>query len=71
MKKVQRGTPTPEQLAAVRQFRDKYGRGWREGLLNAWMNGRDASEPDGHLLRQVRNQFGPTWLGRVQNKELE
>ena len=22
----------------------------------------DASRPNGHLLRQVRNQFGPKWL---------
>lgn len=54
--------PTPEQLAAVQAFRAKHGRTWRADLLAAWLNGRDASEPDGHLLRQVRNQLGPRWL---------
>jgi hypothetical protein len=27
-----------------------------------WFDGRDANEPDGGYLRQIRNQFGPSWL---------
>ena len=37
-------------------------RTWKQALRDAWMSGdgRDAGE-----LRQLRNQFGPSWLTRV------
>jgi len=54
--------PTTEQLAALQAFAKKYGRYWKDALRTAWMNGRDDQEPDGNYLRQVRNQFGPSWL---------
>lgn len=54
--------PTPEQIEALQAFADKYGRTWKRTLGDKWMNGRDADEPKGYLLRQVRNQLGPTWL---------
>jgi len=57
--------PNAEQLAAVEAFAAKYGKikgGWKEHLLTVWMSGADEREPNGHLLRQVRNQCGPTWL---------
>jgi hypothetical protein len=57
--------PTDEQLQAVQAFAAKYATkrgGWKEHLITCWMNGADAREPNGHLLRQVRNQFGPSWL---------
>jgi hypothetical protein len=53
---------TPEQEAAVVAFARRHGRYWKRELNNAWLNGSDAREPDGHLLRQVRNQQGPRWL---------
>jgi hypothetical protein len=56
---------TAEQLAAVAAFAGKYATrkgGWKEHLLSCWMNGADANEPNGHLLRQVRNSVGPKWL---------
>jgi hypothetical protein len=59
--------PSAEQLAAVEAFAAKYGKlrgGWQEHLLTVWMSGADAREPDGHLLRQLRNQFGPRWLAK-------
>ena len=55
-------TPTPEQLEALRAYKAKHGDYWKYKLLNAWLDGTDASEPNGHLLRQVRNQLGPSWL---------
>lgn len=55
-------TPSEEQLMAVCTYAEKHGRDWKEKLNNAWLNGSDANEPNGHLLRQVRNQFGPSWL---------
>jgi hypothetical protein len=57
--------PSTEQLAAIEAFAAKYGSlrgGWKEHLLTVWMSGADAREPNGHLLRQLRNQFGPSWL---------
>lgn len=54
--------PTREQVDALRAFAGRRGRNWKSKLLSMWFNGRDASEPNGHLLRQVRNQLGPTWL---------
>jgi hypothetical protein len=54
--------PTPEMTAALQAFADKYGRRWKTELITRWMNGRDDYEPMGSYLRQVRNQFGPTWL---------
>ena len=62
--------PTADQLAAVAAFATRYGRTWRADLAAAWLNGRDAAEPDGHLLRQVRNRFGPAWLRDVTRADL-
>lgn len=59
-------SPTSEQLAAVKAFAARHGRYWKRALNNAWFNGSDAREPDGALLRQVRNQFGPSWLAKVK-----
>ena len=55
-------TPTPEQIAAVKAFAARHGRCWKVELRNAWLYGSDVQEPDGHLLRQVRNSCGPVWL---------
>jgi hypothetical protein len=60
--------PSFEQQAAIDAFAAKYANirgGWKEHLLTVWMSGADAREPDGHLLRQVRNEFGPSWLAKV------
>lgn len=56
---------TPEQHARLDALRidcDQIGLPWKEALLDLWATGRDAGQRDGHLLRQIRNQFGPTWL---------
>lgn len=55
-------TPNEEQLAALRAFKARHGRRWKEDLSSMWVSGKDASQPNGHLLRQVRNQGGPQWL---------
>jgi hypothetical protein len=60
--KTPKYTPTPEQLEALRAFAAKHGAGWKVILHGKWMNGGDVNEPNGHLLRQVRNQGGPRWL---------
>lgn len=53
---------SPEQLAAITRFAARAGAEWKYRLSTAWTTGKDASMPDGHLLRQVRNEHGPEWL---------
>lgn len=55
-------TPTHEHVAALQRFADRRGRYWKATLRCMWFNGRDIDEPDGALLRQIRNQLGPEWL---------
>lgn len=58
--------PSVAQMAALVSFAKRNGRCWRARLYNAWCSGRDALEPEGALLRQLRNDFGPKWLARVK-----
>ena len=59
--------PNLEQLEALQRFADSRGRMWKSDLNTAWMNGADAREDGGHLLRQVRNTLGPKWLHSKKN----
>lgn len=54
--------PNEQQLAAIRNFARIYGRRWKEHLNDFWCSGRDEREEDAALLRQLRNDFGPSWL---------
>ena len=54
--------PTAEQIEALRAFAARYGPQWKSKLNLLWANGGDEREPDAPLLRQVRNQLGPSWL---------
>lgn len=58
--------PSLEQVAALQAYAATHGRTWKQSLLDAWMNGADAREPKGYLLRQLRNRFGPSWLVNYQ-----
>jgi hypothetical protein len=57
-------TPTIAQWIALLDFRDRYGRTWKDALWTAWGNGRDDYEPHSAHLRAIRNHrdFGPSWL---------
>jgi len=57
--------PNTEQLIRLQAFKSQHGRNWKSELLNQWLCGKDASQTDGHLLRQVRNQLGPSWLSKA------
>ena len=59
--------PNQEQLAALQRYATAKGRFWKAALHDAWFSGADEREPDSHLLRQVRNQFGPVWLRSKKN----
>jgi hypothetical protein len=53
---------TPEQAKALNRFAEAHGRNWKSQLRTMWMNGRDALQPDGAYLRQVRNSQPPSFL---------
>ena len=57
---------TTEQAEALQAFAQKYGRCWKQTLMEAWLSGRDVGEPNGHLLRQIRNNLGPSWLTKYK-----
>lgn len=58
----QNDTATAEQIAALVSFAARHGRTWKSKLSAMWLNGRDSYEPEGSVLRSVRNGLGPTWL---------
>lgn len=62
--------PTFEQERRLRLFAESGGQGWKDTLQNLWLTGRDAALPDGHLLRQIRNDLGPSWLANLKLSEL-
>lgn len=45
---------TQEQLDRLRAFKKEHGRCWK------------GHEPEGHLLRQIRNRIGPSGLDKVK-----
>ena len=51
--------PTPEQVEALRAYRDRHGRRWKSRLLAEWHSSTGGEGPE---LRQVRSTFGPSWL---------
>lgn len=58
--------PTSDQLAALGAYAARHGDCWKHKLAIAWLNGQDEQEPEGALLRQVRNTFGPRWLAEFK-----
>ena len=56
--------PSTEQVEALKAWAAIYGRNWKSTLRDAWMNGDYHGFADSHLLQQVRNTFGPSWLVR-------
>jgi len=51
--------PPPEQIDALRAYRDLHGRRWKGRLLAEWLSSTGDEGPE---LRRVRNTFGPSWL---------
>ena len=62
---------TAEQKAALRAYALRNGRFWRRHLWAAWINGADAREPEGAVLRQIRNTHGPSLLTRIGLSHLD
>ena len=53
---------TQEQQDVIAEFANTHGRKWKSVLSKMWMNGSDANQPNGHVLRSIRNTLGPRWL---------
>lgn len=51
-----------QQHERLLAFKAEHGRTWKFKLLVMWANAQDAQQEDGHLLRQIRNDLGPSWL---------
>lgn len=66
MAKAKERELTLEQLERLLEFKAEHGRYWKDTLRHMWMNGQDANQRDGGLLRQIRNNFGPTWLTKFK-----
>ena len=62
--------PTTEELNALKKWRDKYGREWKSYLRAAWLSayyrGSYMGGTDTGTLRNIRNEFGSTWLDKFQ-----
>jgi len=59
---------SPPQQEAIRLYAEEKGRNWKSKLSDEWLVARYVwKHPDkSHLLQQVRNSFGPSWLRSVQ-----
>ncbi len=53
---------THEQAKALLTFARRHGRNWKRKLADLWQSGRDSREPEGPLLRQIRNGGGHSLL---------
>ena len=62
---------SPERKAALKAYAARNGPFWKRALWTAWLNGEDADEPEGPVLRQIRNACGPAILKRVQLADLD
>ena len=52
---------TEDQAKALRLYADLKGRYWKQALRKDWATGKDSA-----LLRQIRNNFGPSWLNKFK-----
>ena len=62
--------PDADQQAALNLYIERKGKNWKQQLLDDWRTGADVEAlPDyrGSYLRQIRNQFGPSWLNTYKN----
>ena len=62
---------TAEQKAALRAYALRNARFWKRRLWVAWIDGSDAKEPEGAVLRQIRNTHGPSLLTRIGLSQLD
>jgi hypothetical protein len=63
--------PNDEQLEALKAWKKRYGKDWKTELNIAWQFANYGSEfrDQSHLLQQLRNKGGPTWLSKFKLDE--
>ena len=62
MPKIRTSDLPLQRRSALKAYAMRNGRFWKRKLLVAWSTGRDADEPEGPFLRQIRNRHGPSLL---------
>lgn len=62
---------TPAQTAALASFAERNGPRWKDKLNALWLDGADDREPEGPLLRQIRNAIGPSGLRQLSLAALD
>lgn len=60
------GDLTEEQVAALQQFRDKFGFQWKSRVKEIWECGTESRNMHSSLLRQMRNTLGPKGLDKLR-----
>ena len=62
-----------EQGIALLVYRDANGKQWKSKLSMDWMRAGYPSVSSGHgaALQQIRNTYGPSWLAKVTNANLD
>lgn len=58
--------PTAQQIAALQSFAKANRRNWKQRLNYYWTIANYDDNGDTHILQQIRNEFGPTWLTRFK-----
>lgn len=71
MHKFKAAELSAEQKQALRTYALRNGRLWKRRLHAAWIDGTDAREPEGPLLRRIRNACGPSLLTRIGISHLD
>jgi hypothetical protein len=62
---------TAEQRQAVIDYAKAHGDDWQRKLRRDWMRAGSSWDGPYHLLQQVRNSHGPSWLAKVRPSDLE
>jgi hypothetical protein len=66
---------SPEELAAMQEWRRVYGRSWRAALVSAWERHRYDGMDDRHIVPlaslRTANGRGPRWLAKFQLPTVE
>lgn len=60
----------PDEMKALQEFAEKYGREWKQYLFAAWLShahkGIHMGGKDTGILRSIRNEFGNEWLHKFK-----
>lgn len=63
------GQPTPEQMAALKDYAAWAGPDWKNQLQTDWMRAGSRWPGEWAYLQQLRNQLGPSWLATFELDE--